>query len=140
MRGYIKYFDNGGKNMSFKTEDESVYLKYTEIWNEIKNAMNSKFYSQPIYDDKYIKIKVKTFSNMINTLFPGNAIPKERNHYVFIAAICIDSALIVDKKNYPQVYLEQCKYKIKERKLVNFIHAGVGFSSNNSDDLDDLDE
>ena len=31
MSGYIKYFDNGGKNMSFKIEDESVYLKYTEI-------------------------------------------------------------------------------------------------------------
>ena len=33
MSGYIKYFDNGGKNMSFKIEDESVYIKYTEIWN-----------------------------------------------------------------------------------------------------------
>ena len=31
MSGYIKYFDNGGKNMSFKVEDESVYLKHTEI-------------------------------------------------------------------------------------------------------------
>ena len=40
MSGYIKYFDNGGKNMSLKTEDESVYLKYTEIWNKIKNSLN----------------------------------------------------------------------------------------------------
>ena len=31
MNRYIKYFDDGGKNMSFKTEDESVYLKCTEI-------------------------------------------------------------------------------------------------------------
>ena len=31
MNGYIKYFDNSGKNMSFKIEDKSVYLKYTEI-------------------------------------------------------------------------------------------------------------
>ena len=31
MSGYIKYFDNGGKNMSFKIGDESVYLKHTEI-------------------------------------------------------------------------------------------------------------
>ena len=31
MSGYIKYFDDGGKNMSFKIEDESVYLKYNEI-------------------------------------------------------------------------------------------------------------
>ena len=36
MSGYIKYFDNGGKNMSFKIEDESVYLKYTEIGIKLK--------------------------------------------------------------------------------------------------------
>ena len=53
MSGYIKYFDNGGKNMSFKIEEGSVCLKYTEI------VLNVKFHSQPIYDDKYIKTKVK---------------------------------------------------------------------------------
>ena len=77
---------------------------------------------------------------MINTLFSGNEIPKERNHYIYIAAICIDSVLNVGKKNYPQVYLEQCKYKIKKGKPVNFIDAEVDLSSNDSDDLDDLDE
>ena len=69
MSGYIKYFHNGGKNMSFKIEDENVYLKYTEIWNKIKNSLSIEFHSQPIYDDKYIKTKVKTFNSMINTFF-----------------------------------------------------------------------
>ena len=134
MSVYMKYFDNGGKNMSFKIEDESVYLKYTEIWNKIKDILNAKFYSQPIYDDKYIKTKVKTFNNMINTLFSGDEIPKERIHHVYIAAICIDSVLRVDKKNYPQVYLERCKYKIRNRELVNFIDDEVDFSSDDSDE------
>ena len=53
--GYIKYFDNGRKNMFFKIEDESMYLKYTEIWNKIKKSLNTRFHSQPIYDDKHIK-------------------------------------------------------------------------------------
>ena len=92
--------------MSFKTEDESVYLKYTEIWNKIKDILNVKFQSQPIYDNKYIKTKVKTFNNVINTLFLGDEISKERINYVCVAAICIDSALKVDKNNYSQVYLE----------------------------------
>ena len=61
MSEYIKYFDSGRKNMSFKIEDESVYLKYTEIWNKIKKSLSIRFHSQPIYDDKYIKTKVKTF-------------------------------------------------------------------------------
>ena len=67
MSGYIKYFDNGGKNMSFKIEDESVYLKYTEIWNKIKMSLNTRFQSQFM-----MKTKVKTISSMINTLFLGN--------------------------------------------------------------------
>ena len=101
MSGYIKYFDNGGKNMSFKIEDESVYLKYTELWNRIKKSLNTKSHSQPIYDDKHIKTKVKTFSSMINTLFSGNEIPREEIITFGITAICIDSVLRIEKKNYP---------------------------------------
>ena len=137
MSGYIKCFHNGGKNMSFKIEDESAYLKCTEIWNEIKDILNVKFHSQPIYDDRYIKTKTKTFNNMINTLFSGDEIPKERIHYVCIAAIFIGSVLRVDKKNYPQVYLEQCKYRMRKRKLVDFIDNEVDISLGDSDYLDE---
>ena len=64
MSGWIKYFENGGKNMSFKIEDDNVYLKYNEIWNKIKELLSGlKLYSEPIYDDSYIKTKVKTFSD-----------------------------------------------------------------------------
>ena len=78
------------------------------------------------------KAKVKTFNSMIDTLFLGNEIPKERNHYICIAAICIDSISRVEKN-----YLIQCKYKIKKRELVNFIDAEVDLSSDDSDDLDE---
>ena len=84
MCGYIKYFDKDGKNMSFKIEGESVYLKYTEIWNKIKKSPNTRFHSQLIYDDKYIKTKVKTFNSMINTLFSGNEIPKKKEIIAFV--------------------------------------------------------
>ena len=104
--------------MPFKIQDENVYLKCNEIWNKIKSILNVKFHSQPIYDDKYIKTKVKAFNNSINTLFSGDEIPKEKIHYVCISAVYIDSVLRRDTKNFPQVYLEQCKYKIKKRELV----------------------
>ena len=104
MRGYIKHFENGGKHMSFKIEDKDVYIKYNHIYNKIKDLLNVRLHSEPIYDDKYIKTKVKTFSSIINTLFTGNEIPKEKVHYVCIPAISIDSVLRVDKKNYPQVF------------------------------------
>ena len=44
------------EKMSFKIEDESVYLKYNEIWNKIKKSLNIRFHSQPIYKYKYIKM------------------------------------------------------------------------------------
>ena len=46
MSGYIKYFENGSKKMSFKIEDEDDYLKYNEIWNKIKSILNVKLHSQ----------------------------------------------------------------------------------------------
>ena len=102
--------------MSFKIEDDSVYFKYNEIWNKIKELLGGiKFHSEPIYDDSYIKTKVKAFSEVIKTLFDENKIPKERIEYVCIPCISIDSVLKVNKKNYPQVYLGQCKYKVKKR-------------------------
>ena len=66
---------------------EKICLLKLEIWNKIKKSLNTIFHSLPIYDYKYIKTKVKTFSSMINTLFSGNEIPKEKNHDVCIAAI-----------------------------------------------------
>ena len=52
MSGWIKYFENGGKNMSFKIEDDEVYVKYNSMWNKIKELFGGvKFHSEPIYDE-----------------------------------------------------------------------------------------
>ena len=58
---------------------------------------------------------------MIKTLFDGDEIPKERIEYVCIPCITIDTVLKIAKKWYPQVYLEQCKYKVKKREMKNLI-------------------
>ena len=52
MSRYIKYFDNGGKNMSFVTGDKEVYEKYNEIWNVVKRLLKLKFTVCPVRDDK----------------------------------------------------------------------------------------
>ena len=36
----------------------------------------------------------------------------EKNHYICIPATDIASVLKIDKKAYPQAYLEECKYKL----------------------------
>ena len=65
MNEYIKYFDNGGKYMSFVTEDIEVYEKYDEIWNIVKGLLKLKFTASPIRDDKYILAKLKIFKKKI---------------------------------------------------------------------------
>ena len=135
MSGWIKYFENDAKNMSFKIEDEMVYVKYNNIWNKIKDLLSGiRLQSEPIYDDSYIKTKVKTFSEVIKTIFDGNKIPEERVEYTCLACIIIDSVLKVDKKYYPQVYIEQCKYKVKKREMKSFINYEIELDSDYESD------
>ena len=75
MSGYIKYFENGGKNMSFKIEDE---------------LLSVKFYSEPIYDDKYIKLKEKHLVvRLIHCLVETKFQKKELNMLVLHAFLLI---------------------------------------------------
>ena len=65
MSGYIKYFDNGGKNISFIINDKKVYEKYGEVWNVVTGLLKLKFTASPIRDDKYILAKLKIFKKKI---------------------------------------------------------------------------
>ena len=98
MSGYIKYFENGGKNMSFLIKDDEVWEKYEQIWDVIKNKLSIKFHSEPIYEQKYLKAKVREFDGVIKTNFLGNDTPKENMHYTCTACITIDSIMRMDKK------------------------------------------
>ena len=77
MSGYIKYFENGGKNMSFLIKDNDVLDKYNENWEKIKEKLNIRFHSMSVYDERYIKTKVREFECVIKTNFLGGKVPKE---------------------------------------------------------------
>ena len=93
-----KYFENGGKNMFFMVKDDNVLDKYSKIWDKIKEKVNIKFHSIPVYDETYIKVKVREFDGVIKTNFLGNEVPKEIMHYTCIACITIDSVMRMEKK------------------------------------------
>ena len=95
---YIKYFRNGGKNMSFVIEDDDVLNEYNEIWDMIKEKLNVKFHIMPVYDEKYIKSKLKEFNGVVKANFLGDEIPKENMHYTCIACITIDSVMRMEKR------------------------------------------
>ena len=81
MNGYIKYFDDGGKNMSFVTDGEKVYEKYDEIWNVVKRLLKLKFAASPIRNDKYVLAKLKIFKKKNLTTFSNNIIPIEKKSF-----------------------------------------------------------
>ena len=120
--------------MSFVTDDKEVYRKYDEIWNVVKSLLKLKVAASPIRDDKYILAKLKIFKKKNITTFNNNnnIVPTEKDHYICIPAIDIDSVLKIDKKAYPQAYLEECKYKLKKRN-VSFIDSEIIDDDNDSD-------
>ena len=118
-----KIFWKQRKNMSFIIKDDDVLDKYNEIWDKIKETLSIKFHSKPVYDERYIKAKVREFSGVIKTKILGDEVPKENEHYTCIACITIDFVMRMEKKNYLQVYLEECKYRMKKTKMTKFIEA-----------------
>ena len=70
---------------------------------------------------------------MIKTNFLGNNMPKENMHYTCIACITIDSVLKIDKKNHPQVYLEERKYRAQKIQMSRFINTELKSDSELSD-------
>ena len=96
MNGCIKYFENGGKNMSFMINDK-VWDKYDKIWNVIKDKVGIIFHSEPVYEYKYLRTKVREFDGVIKANFLGNGVPKENMYYTCFACITIDSVMKADK-------------------------------------------
>ena len=111
MIGYVKCFDDN-KTMSFVADDKELLKEYTKVWEKIRDLICKKIDSEPIYGDKYIKTKIKSYNNDIRTNFHGEGntrkVPKESNSYKCLPLIVLDSAIKMGKKYYPQILLEEC--------------------------------
>ena len=132
----FKHSDNGFKDMSFLIKDDRVLDKQNEIWDKIKEILSIKFHSMSVYDEKYMEAKVREFNDMIKTSFLGDKIPKEGMHYTCNACITIDSVLRREKKNYLQVHSEECKYRLKMKKMSKFIEAELESESELESDIE----
>ena len=91
--GCIKHFENSAKNMSFMIKDGNIFGKYNKIWDKFKETLSIKFHSKPVYDKRYIKVKVREYDGVLKTNLLGDEIPKENVYYTSIACISIDSVI-----------------------------------------------
>ena len=96
-----------------------MWEKYNKTWDVIKNKLGIKFHSETVYEYKYLKGKVRELDCVIKPNFLGNDMAKENKHYICIACITVDSGMGIDKKNHSQVYLEECKYRVKKHKCLD---------------------
>ena len=120
--------------MSFVTDDEKIYGTYNEIWEVIRNLLKIDFTVNPVRDDIYLVAKLKIFDRINRTISNNNNyIPMEKNHYICIPVLDIDSVLKIDKRAYPQAYLEQSKCKLKKRKIVNYTDDEIIDEDSDSD-------
>ena len=114
-----------------------MWEKYKQVWRVIKNKLKIKFQSLAVYDKEYLKTKVIEYDGVTKTNFLGTGIRLKNLHYTCIACITINSVMKMDKKYFPQVYLEECKYKIKKIQISRCINAELDLDSKSDSESDD---
>ena len=136
MNAYAKHFDKNNKYINLLVNDKEILKKYSEIWNKIKSLIKKDFNSEPVYNDKYIKIKIKTYNNKVYANFQLNKIPKDNEYCAGLSVISLDSTFVnSDKEYYLQVLLEECKYAIENKKIVNTINRDLELSESDDESV-----
>ena len=110
--------------------------KYTKIWGKVSILMNIEFDSEPVYgdNDKYIKAKIKSYGDKVNTNFQGKKLPKENGSYKCFSLVMLDFVIRVSKKYYPQTLLEECKYELRNTNIENLINDDLDLSLSDESD------
>ena len=103
--------------MSFKITNNQLLKSYNKIREKIEELMKINFESRSVYgdNDKYIKTKIKIYAGSTITNFHKKEIPKEKEPCKCLSIIMLDSVIKANKKYYPQILLEECKY-VQEKK------------------------
>ena len=89
MSAYRKDFDET-KYTSFLIKDDELLKKYNKIWKKVKNSLKKEYDSEPVYNEKYLKAKVKSYNEKINTNFQENKIPNTGSHFICLSVTLID--------------------------------------------------
>ena len=97
MSGYFKTFkvkEGDNKLMSFRIDDEKLLEKYKAIWTKIENSKNIESNALPVYDDRYIKTKKRTYNDKVYTNFRCLNVPKDDIECESFTVISIASLLV----------------------------------------------
>ena len=109
MNAHAKYFDKNSKYINHLVKEEKILKKYLKIQNKTKSLMTKELSSEPVYNDKYIKTKIKIYSDKVYTNFQHNKIQKDNKYCAYLFVILLDSIFVNSNKEYYwQIFLEEC--------------------------------
>ena len=130
MTGYARKFEESA-TMSFRVNNKQFLKNYNKIWEKGEKLMKINFESKPVYgdDDKYIKTKIKIYPDNMITNFHNKKMSQEM----------LDSVIKANKKYYPQILLEECKYVQEKVKIENHIDDDLEKSESDSDSNDETE-
>ena len=109
-------------------KDNELLENYDEIMKKVKYILKKEFDSEPVYNEKYLKAKIKSYDGKINTNFQNNKILKEGTQCICLSVILNDSVFKAGSNYYIQVFLEDCKYVVKEKMMYKHIIDDVQIS------------
>ena len=70
-------------------KDYESLEKYNEIWEKVKNGIKKEFDCEPVYNEKYLKAKIKSSKGKIKTNFHNDKTPKKGSNFICLSAILI---------------------------------------------------
>ena len=144
MTGYLNILEDGTRKMSFLTDNNEFLERYTKIWEKISDLIDKKFDSDPVYNNKYINTKIRSYNNDIMTNFydidnKNNKLPEKNKPCRCMSLISLESIIKINKKYYPQTLLQECVYKLINRKVENIITNFNLDTSSESDNESDYE-
>ena len=122
--------------MSLMVKDKQLLKITIKYGKKIEGLMSIDFSSKTTYgdaDDKYIKTKIKIYSDIIITNFHNKKMLKEKIPCKCLSITMLDSVVESDEKYYPQTFLEECKYVQEKIKFENYIDKELDSNSDNDE-------
>ena len=104
MNAYAKYCEKNSKYLNHLVNDKEILKNHSEIWNKIKSLIKKEFNSEPVYNDKYIKTKIKIYNDRVYTNFQHNKIPKDNEYCANFSVILLDSIFVNSIQEYYHKY------------------------------------
>ena len=98
-----------------------ILQKHNKIWKKDENTIDKEFDGDPVYKKKYLKAKIKSYNGKINPNFHNSKITKISSQCICWSLSLIDSVFKMGNNYYAQVFLEECKYVVKEKMTSKYI-------------------